>query len=113
MSAPAPDREIKARSSLHGERVWRRVGERPHRTRDNREVLLVVWETPCLICGEPFEILSTMKVDQSHFRKIVTCPAHRMTRRESLAMRGATNRRATFEMIRRDKLNRSPGRANG
>jgi hypothetical protein len=110
MSAPVP--EIKVVSAIHGERVWRRIGVRAHITRDGREMVLAVWETPCVICGEPFEILSTMKVTSAaeghNFQKLVTCPAHRMTMSESTALRFAGDyRRVVFEAIRRKKLNRS------
>jgi hypothetical protein len=110
--------EIKVRSPLHGDRIWRCIGERGHVTCDGREMVLAVWQTPCVICGEPFEILSTRvtRADQGHFKKLVTCPRHRMTLSESTALRfarGDKSRRLVFEMIRRDKLSRSPGRANG
>ena len=110
MSAPVPDLaiEIKIRSSIHGLRTWRRSGVRAHVTRDGREMILAVWETPCVICGEPFEILSMMKVeraDQCHSWKLTTCPPHRLTLSESTALRFARGdcRRTVFEMIRRDK----------
>ena len=40
----------------HGRDVLRYVGERPHTTRDGREILLTIWERPCLVCGERIEV---------------------------------------------------------
>ena len=41
---------------LHGERTWRRCGERSHMTRDGRHIVLVEWQTDCVICGAPIVI---------------------------------------------------------
>ena len=105
---------VSAPSTIHGERIWRRVGERDHVTRDGRAIALAVWETPCVICGEPFQITIPMKCttsEQSKSFEKTTCPEHLMTPYESgrLGAAKADKRRALFEVIKRDKLIASAG----
>jgi hypothetical protein len=96
-------------SALHGERIWRRVGERPYTTRDGRPILLAVWETLCTVCGAPFEITTTTRVrsaEQTKRFQATTCPAHRMTHSEimKLMSRRPAIRRNAFETIKAAKL---------
>lgn len=98
-------------SKLHGDRIWRRVGERPYTTRDGRPILLAVWETPCVICGEPFQIALTpniASVEKSRSFEVTTCPAHRMTPDERWRLKKRCKpsaRRKKFEAIKKAKLN--------
>jgi hypothetical protein len=73
-----PTDELTIRSRLHGRRVWRRVGERDHLTRDDRRVTLAIWETPCVVCGEAFQVAVTSRCGRTtHAFMTTTCPAHR------------------------------------
>ena len=47
---PAAAATLTIASALHGERLWRRAGERDH-TRDGHQVRLAVWQSTCVICG--------------------------------------------------------------
>ena len=50
-------------SVLHGDRFWRRVGKRPHVTRDGRLVVIATWELTCVICGAAFQVTTPGSVD--------------------------------------------------
>ena len=49
-------------SAIHGPRVWTRVGVRQHVCRDGRVVRLAVWESPCMVCGQAFEVSTPRNV---------------------------------------------------
>ncbi len=92
-------------STIHGDRVWRRVGERPHVTRDGRHIVLATWETPCVICGKPFQIslpTGVRSIRQSKGFEAVTCPDHRMTTSEAARLRHRG--KAALTAIKRRKL---------
>jgi hypothetical protein len=96
-------------SILQGERIWRRVGERDHVTRDGRAMVLAVWETPCAVCREPFQIATPphyISAEHSKVFEAATCPRHRMTPTEMNKLRRVTgeDRRSLFEEIRKAKL---------
>lgn len=99
---------LSMQSKLHGERIWRRVGERPYTTRAGRQIVLVAWETPCLICGEPFQVSARKGIPANKNTDFVTvtCPAHRMTRSEVMRLRYAApdRRPAVFQEIKAAKL---------
>jgi hypothetical protein len=91
-----------------GGRKWRRVGEREHITRDGGRVV-AVWESPCIICGEPFTVTtspSVASIDQSPAFSLTTCREHRLWPYESMKIWLAKpeDRRAVFEQIRAKKL---------
>ena len=54
--------QLTIQSALHGERIWRRVGERDHTTRDGRPTVLALWELACVICGQGFEVTTAANV---------------------------------------------------
>jgi hypothetical protein len=94
---------------VHGQRIWRRIGEREHTTRDGRNVRLAVWESRCEVCGEPFQaaMLNGITPAQSKAFELATCKRHRITGVERARLRWSKpgdERRATFEAIRREKL---------
>lgn len=94
-------------SAFHGERLWRCAGERDHTTRDGRQIVLTLRETPCVICGAPFQVPTPMGVrsaEQSSSFLTTTCPAHRMTPAESARIARANDRRAVFGFIKQNKL---------
>ena len=96
-------------AAIHGERLWRRVGARDHLTRDGRSVVLAIWRSMCVICGDPFEVTtpsSISSVEGSGSFLVTTCPAHRMTPSEVSKLRfaKAADRPAVFEAMRRRKL---------
>ena len=101
--------ELKVPSDVHGERLWRRIATRGHVTQKGRATRLAIWQSACAVCGGPFEIATRFRAssveDDSNFRKM-TCPAHRMTSRETQKLRfaKAATRRAVFEDIRQEKL---------
>ncbi len=104
-----PPESITVQSSIHGKRTWRRIGERDHVTRDGRRVVLAVWETPCVVCGEAFTIATLTRVTSAEKNPsflMITCPNHRMTRREVGQMNWAKANRKTavFEAIKKAKL---------
>jgi hypothetical protein len=91
-----------------GGRRWRRVGEREHMTRDGGRVV-AVWESPCLICGEPFTITTSpgiTSVEQSNSFSVMTCREHRLWPMESqkIWLAKPEDRREVFEEIKRKKL---------
>ena len=92
-------------SALHGERIWRRVATRDHVARDGRHITLAIWQTACVICGNPFQISAPLS-GRSNALEVVTCPAHRMTPSEAGKLRfaKALARPAVFEAIKRAKL---------
>ncbi len=103
------DATITIPSILQGERIWRRVGARNHVTRDGRPVVLAVWETPCAICREPFQIATLpqyVSAKQSKVFEAATCPRHRMTPTEMNRLRRVRgdDRRSLFEEIQKAKL---------
>jgi hypothetical protein len=51
MNAPA---SVTVHSRRRPPRVWRRIGEREHETRDGRWVTLTEWSTPCVVCERQF-----------------------------------------------------------
>jgi hypothetical protein len=73
------DDELTIRSAVHGDRVWRRIGERDYTCRDGREIVLAVWETRCVVCNAPFQIKLSIGTKRSHAFETTTCPAHRMS----------------------------------
>ena len=100
-------------SSIHGERLWRRVAERPYTTRDGRSTVLLVWQSTCVICGKPFEITTpsgVKAVKQSASFGMTTCPEHRLTPAEvgKLGVAKKDKRRAVFEALKRRKLKAAP-----
>jgi hypothetical protein len=96
-------------SRLHGDRIWRHVGERDHVTRDGRQIVWAVWRSQCVVCGSPFDVSAPKRADALEKCKsfeTVTCTAHRMTASEAGKIRFATpaTRRAVFETIKAAKL---------
>jgi hypothetical protein len=93
-------------SPIHGERVWRRVGERRGARPSGR---LTIWQGECVICGRAFEIATFGRDEFS----TLTCPAHRLTAAERRRLfRGDDEcRRRVFEEIRREKLAADDSRA--
>jgi hypothetical protein len=96
-------------SILQGDHIWRRVGERDHVTPDGRAMVLAVWETPCAVCREPFQIVTLphyVTAKHSKVFEVATCPSHRMRPTEMNKLRRVTgeDRRALFEEIRKAKL---------
>jgi hypothetical protein len=78
-------------------------------TGDGRTIVLGLWQSMCVICGDPFEITlssSILSVDRSNSFLATTCPAHRMTPLEAskLGRTKAADRPAVFEAIRQWKL---------
>ena len=74
--APPPERLVTF-SRLHGERVWRRIGERDG---------WAIWASECVVCGGPVQIttlLGLRAIGSSRAFWTVTCPAHRLTKTES------------------------------
>ena len=104
-----PRREVTVTSYL-GDRVWRRVGERDYTTRAGKPTVLAVWETPCAVCGAPFQIMTPTTATGEKTKSFTssTCPVHRMTPSESMKLRYAKTekRRDVFEAIKRMKLAR-------
>ena len=104
MTDDEADLTLKVSSALHGERLWRRVGTRDHTTRDGRSVVLALWQSTCVVCGNPFEVTmrsSISSVEGSNSFEVTTCPAHRMTPSEVSKLRfaKAADRRALFEAM--------------
>jgi hypothetical protein len=100
---------LTVQSAIHGERIWRRVGDRDHETRDGRAMVLAVWETPCVVCGGVFQIATLPHYVSAEHSKILgstTCPDHRMTQSEISRLRyaKATARHSIFDEIRKAKL---------
>jgi hypothetical protein len=50
------------------------VGVKPHRRRDGRETLVLVWRTGCLTCGASFETATPQRTLKYPTRR---CPLHR------------------------------------
>jgi hypothetical protein len=77
---------------------------RPH-TRRRERIELPVWQSTCVICGEPFEVATDGGITSKSFA-VTTCPAHRMTPSERAKLRfaKAEKRRAVFEAIKQKKL---------
>jgi hypothetical protein len=94
---------------LHGERTWRRCGERSHMTRDGRHIVLVEWQTDCVICGAPIVITATPHARTiakcNSFRR-TSCERHRLTNEQRLTLRDATpeRRRVLFEQLKAEML---------
>jgi len=91
---PAAAATLTIASTLHGERLWRRVGERDHVTRDGRNIVLAVWQSTCVVCGEAFEVatpasIKTVEQGRRSF-ETTTCPAHRLTPSEVAKLRFAS-----------------------
>jgi hypothetical protein len=77
---------ITIRSRRHGDRVFRRVGERQYQCRDGRKITLVIWQVACVACGDPFEVTAPNGASpQSGSFGTVHCPAHRRGRRRQRA----------------------------
>ena len=78
--APPPERLVTV-SCLHGERVWRRVGERDG---------WAIWVSECVVCGGPVEIttlLGVRAIGSGHAFSTVTCTVHRLTKSKSGRLR--------------------------
>jgi hypothetical protein len=95
-------------SSIHGPRIFTLLGVQRHETRDGRISRVAMWESTCMVCGQPFEITASRKANSANgsraFTKI-SCPRHRLTVGEAarLSMGGPTARER-FEQIKRAKL---------
>ena len=95
--APPPERLVTF-SRLHGERVWRRIGERDG---------WAIWASECVVCGGPVQIttlLGLRAIGSSRAFWTVTCPKHRLTKTESGKLRQPATRREVFEAIKGAKL---------
>ena len=78
--------------AIHGPRVWTRVGVRQHVCRDGRVVRLAVWESPCMVCGQAFEVSTPRNVithERSRAFSKVTCPRPRLTAAEASRLSAA------------------------
>ena len=100
---------ITVTSPVHGERTWQRTGTRPYVNRKGESAPLAAWQTPCVVCGAPFEITIPAKYnspDKSNAFQMTTCPDHRMTPSETAKLRftPSDKRRAAFETIKTAKL---------
>jgi hypothetical protein len=96
---------ITIQSAIHGKRVWTRVGIRQHVTRDGRVVRLAVWQAPCAVCNEAFEVATPRNVithEGSRAFSKITCERHRLTPAEASRLSGGS--RARFAEIKRAKL---------
>ena len=85
-------------SRLHGERVWRRIGERDG---------WAIWASECVVCGGPVEIttlLGVRAIGSSRAFSTTTCVAHHLTKSKSGKLRQPATRREVFEAIRKAKL---------
>jgi hypothetical protein len=95
-------------SNLHGDRVWRRIGRRPHVTRDGRRVVLVTWASTCTICGATFTVETRRRAESGRDPAFaaVTCPRHRLTpaERGCLFAGDDNRRRRAFAAIKKEKL---------
>jgi hypothetical protein len=111
LSAPAGEKEnqmsatVTVTSSLHGERVFRRVGYEPHRRVDGSETVLAVWEGTCVICGAPFKIRTSSGAKRGKAFDVRTCEQHRLTPAETMRLRFAkpADRHVVFESIKAAK----------
>ena len=75
------DDTITIKSRKHGERIFRRIGQRPYRRKDGADTTLAVWEGRCVVCGEPFELVTPLRASKNSgsFGR-VSCLAHRRAR---------------------------------
>jgi hypothetical protein len=83
-------------------------------TRDGGRVV-AVWESPCIICGEPFTVTtspSVASIDQSPAFSVMTCREHRLWPYESqkIWLAKPEDRREVFEEIKRKSSLSCPGR---
>jgi hypothetical protein len=95
-------------SSIHGPRTWQRLGVQQHVTRDGATTRVAVWQSTCMICGQPFEITASRKANSANgsraFTKI-SCPRHRLTVGEAARLSmGGVEARERFEQIKARKL---------
>ena len=76
-----------AKSSI----VFEKIREEPYTTKDGREVLLDVWVGACAFCGYPFEAKTKHHPEETLDFEIlanstrfanITCPQHRLKRKE-------------------------------
>jgi hypothetical protein len=75
-------------ASRHGPRVWTR-GETMIKTRR-----LGVWQSDCVVCGEPFETLAPRKADPARSdANAVACEQHRLTCAEDRGAQGSARAR--------------------
>jgi hypothetical protein len=94
---------------LHGERVWRRIGERQAVRADGKATKLAIWASTCLVCGRPFEVTvpatSGRAASDAQFT-LISCEQHRLTRadRGRLFQGPDERRRLAFEKIKAEKL---------
>ncbi|MGB3581150.1 MAG: hypothetical protein WBA40_08565 [Roseiarcus sp.] len=78
-------------------------------TRDGRHIVLVEWQTDCVICGAPIVITATPHARTiakcNSFRR-ATCGRHRLTDEQRLTLRDATPERrpVLFEQIKAEML---------
>ncbi|GAC1550099.1 MAG: hypothetical protein NVS2B5_05730 [Beijerinckiaceae bacterium] len=68
--------------------IYRCVGLQPYTRRDGSQTNLVIWETECPRCGEPFTCLTP--IDSSKFQPNRRCirhrrPGQRVRRRKEVA----------------------------
>jgi hypothetical protein len=107
VTSPAAPVVVTVSSALHGDRLWRRVGD-AGRPAGPRSWQLVEWSTACVVCGQPFSIKarSTATPTTSNSFTVTTCRTHRMSRQDIARLRraGARKRAAVFSEIRARKL---------
>jgi hypothetical protein len=64
----------------YGGRVWTQVRHEPYRRIDGGVTEVIVWQTPCRCCGEPFEIKTPVNFATSKAFGAANCAAHRGSR---------------------------------
>jgi hypothetical protein len=117
MGNPSADR-LTIRTDLHGDRHFEKVRTELYQTRDGHTTTLGIWRGTCVICSAPYTVAAPLDpmtiLNGCKSFDVVTCPAHRLTPRETAALRYSRrdNRRQTFERIKAAKepiryLNRS------
>ena len=82
---------ITMRSRRHGPRTFTRIGERPYRRLDGRMTMLAIWRCACVVCGDAFEVTTTMGATaKANAFGVVHCLAHWRGPRAARARRRAT-----------------------
>jgi hypothetical protein len=66
-------------TARHGQRLFRRIGERDHINRYGRQAVVAIWQSNCVVCGQPFEVVASHDAtEKAHALQTKTCLAHRI-----------------------------------
>lgn len=57
-------------------RVFEHVGSQPHTRWDGTTVLVHIWRSHCVLCGEPYEVTGTARPSRGSLG-VITCREHR------------------------------------